>query len=246
MNEIVFRFFKVLLFFELVTLAYSLFCCITTDKIFAKNFKNKNLSYIPIYNILVLLDIVKLNRIMSVLLFVPVTNVIIFILIEYRLSIMFNLSKGFTIGLIIFPVIMLPILNYIKMKTLEVEHEYDDVRDEMVTLLTENEINDLNQSEEEEVKVDNAFKREEIKPANEVPVFKASQNNYEKLFPAYDKNLNDYKEESEIKPEKVERVQIVNELPTPENKPAQNKFVNIPVDNEEKKDEDSDIELLNF
>ncbi len=246
MNEIVFRFFKVLLFFELVTLAYSLFCCITTDKIFAKNFKNKNLSYIPIYNVLVLLDIVKLNRIMSVLLFVPVTNVIIFILIEYRLSIMFNLSKGFTIGLIICPVIMLPILNYIKMKTLEVENEYDDVRDEMVTLLTENEINDLNQSEEEEVKVDNAFKREEIKPENEVPVFKASQNNYEKLFPAYDKNLNDYKEESEIKPEKVERVQIVNELPTPENKPAQNRFVNIPVDNEEKKDEDSDIELLNF
>ena len=237
MTEVLFRFLKVIMTFELITLAYSLFMAITTDKIFMKNDKNKNLSYIPIYNIIVLLDIVKLNRIMAILYFLPVTNVIVFILIFYRLSIMYNLSKSFTILLILFPIVMLPILNYVKMNTLEVENEYDDVSGEMVTLLTESEMNELNEEEAETVKVDNTFKRDVEPIVEDVPVFKASNNEYIKNNQIYDSKLNDYHED------KVERVEITE---IEDNKEVNtNKFISNKVA-EKEEEEDKDIEYLNF
>ncbi len=241
MSEIIVRFLKVIMFFEVITLAYSLFCCVTTDKVFSKNFKNKNLSFIPVYNLIVLIDIVKLNRAMAVLLFVPVTNVIVFILISYRLSIMFNLSKAFTILLILFPIVMLPVLNYIKINSIEVEKEFDDVSGEMVTLLTESEMNSLNEAADEEVKVDNEFKAETSKPKEEVPVFKAGQYDYKNNSPIYNKAINDYKED-EV--ERVEVTEIIPEIPT--NKIEEtNRFVSSKV-TEEAKEEDKDIEYLNF
>jgi len=67
---------------------------------------------IPIYNLLVFLEIVKKPWWWLFLMMIPVVNIIIAILITHQLSLSFGKSAGFTIGLLFLPFIFYPILAF--------------------------------------------------------------------------------------------------------------------------------------
>jgi hypothetical protein len=67
---------------------------------------------IPIYNVLVYLEIVKKPWWWLFLMMIPVVNIVIAILITHQLSLSFGKSAGFTIGLLFLPFIFYPILAF--------------------------------------------------------------------------------------------------------------------------------------
>lgn len=67
---------------------------------------------IPIYNLLVFLEIVKKPWWWLFLMMIPVVNIVIAILITHQLSLSFGKSAGFTIGLLFLPFIFYPILAF--------------------------------------------------------------------------------------------------------------------------------------
>lgn len=215
--DIVIKLLKIWGIFEIHTILFSLLLCFSSYKIFIKAGKKKWQSFIPLYNVFILLDIVKLNKLYMILLLIPMTNILIIFIIMYRLSIVFVTEKNFALGLIVLPAVFLPILNYsneLKL-TIEEEKKQDDVSDNMISLLTNNQYNELNKNTEEEVVVDNIFKSE-TKPFDPVEPFKANKLKYDQIVK---------EEPKEIKVEKVEPI-IVQEL-------NKNKYIILPDDENE-------------
>jgi hypothetical protein len=81
-------------------------------KIFTKAGQPGWASIIPIYNMVVLLTIVKKPIWWIILAFIPVVNVIIAIIVTHELSKSFGKGVGFTVGLILLPFIFFPILAF--------------------------------------------------------------------------------------------------------------------------------------
>lgn len=221
----VFRFLQIWAFFALITIAFSLLVMVSTFNIFKSAGKNKNLSFIPIYNLLILLDITNLPRIFFIMLLFPIINILIILIILYRLSIVYRTNLPFALGLIFLGVIFLPILNISKYVTMEKEEEQkiDDVSDRMMPLLTEQEYTELNNVVEEKPKVDNVFKapHQDEPPA---PVFKANPNQIK-----YREMVLPEEKVEEIK--RVEPVQVTDIY--------QNRFINTKVT-----EEDDQIEIV--
>lgn len=67
---------------------------------------------VPIYNLIVLLEIVKKPIWWIILLLIPIVNFVIMIIIYHRLSLSFGKSGGFTAGLIFLPFIFFPVLAF--------------------------------------------------------------------------------------------------------------------------------------
>lgn len=67
---------------------------------------------IPIYNFVILLKIVEKPVWWVILFIIPVVNIVIIILVYFRLGKMFGKSDGFSIGLILLSFIFLPILAF--------------------------------------------------------------------------------------------------------------------------------------
>ncbi len=81
-------------------------------KLFSKAGKPGWASIIPIYNTVVLLEIVGKPAWWVILMFIPFVNGIVSLYIAHLLSKAFGKSAGFTIGLIVLPFIFLPILAF--------------------------------------------------------------------------------------------------------------------------------------
>ncbi len=81
-------------------------------KIFQKAGKPGWACLIPIYNIIVLLEIIKKPVWWIFLFFVPFVNIIIGIVMVYNLSKAFGKGTGFTLGILFLPFIFLPILGF--------------------------------------------------------------------------------------------------------------------------------------
>jgi len=73
-------------------------------------------SIIPIYNIIVLLDIADLESgfFNALPFYIPVLNIIWFFILSYGLSSAYKKDIGFTFGLFLFPYIFFPILAFSK------------------------------------------------------------------------------------------------------------------------------------
>ena len=80
--------------------------------IFTKAKKPGWASIIPIYNTIVLLDIVGKPWWWFLLMLIPVVNIVILIIVIHRLSLSFGQGVGFTIGLILLGFIFLPVLAF--------------------------------------------------------------------------------------------------------------------------------------
>jgi len=83
-----------------------------TWKIFTKANKAGWKAIIPIYNTYVMLKIVGRPGWWLILLFVPAVNVIFAFILAYDTARAYGKDVGFTIGLILLPVIFLPILGF--------------------------------------------------------------------------------------------------------------------------------------
>ena len=217
----VFRFLRLWAFFALLTILFSLLIMVTTSNVFEKNGKKSSLSFIPIYNLLIMLDIVGMTRWFFILLLIPFVNVFVIMLILYRLSVIFRTNSFFALGLIFFPFIFLPILNFSSIFVIDKVEENKDVSPEMVTLLTEEQYNELNNSEPVQETVDNVFKAP-VTQNEDVPIFKANKTKYiEMVLP----------EEKKEEIRKIEPV-IIEDIYT-------NRFINTKVT-----EEDDSIEIV--
>jgi len=93
---------------------FLLFCVITIEsywKIYKKAGKKGWASIVPIYNVIVLLEIVKKPTWWLILLLIPYVNIIFAIWVTNLLSKRFNKGEGFTIGLLFLPFIFYPLLG---------------------------------------------------------------------------------------------------------------------------------------
>lgn len=99
--------FAILLYLAIIT-----FYCITQWKIYEKAEKPGWAIFVPFYNLLVLLEIVGKPTWWILLMLIPGVNVIFFIIVFHNLALSFGKESGFTIGLIFFPFIFLPILAF--------------------------------------------------------------------------------------------------------------------------------------
>lgn len=195
---------------------------VSCHNIFKRAGKESRYSFYPVYNLLILLDIVNMDRIYFILLLFPIVNVLTILLILYRISIIFHTSGFFALGLILLPFIFLPILNFSNMYVTNEEKEIkDDVSKDAITLLTQEEFDKLNKTEEEKPSVDNIFKIK-IEKEEPAPIFRANKIKYDEMVFG--------KKEEPIKPEKVEPVIIEDIKP---------KFINEKV-----VEEDDSIEIV--
>jgi len=80
--------------------------------VFTKAGKPGWAAIIPIYNLIVLLEIVGKPWWWILLMLIPVVNIVILILVYHNLSLSFGEGVGFTIGLILLGFIFLPILAF--------------------------------------------------------------------------------------------------------------------------------------
>jgi hypothetical protein len=80
--------------------------------IFSKAGKPGWACIIPIYNIIVLLDIVGKPWWWLLLMIIPLVNIVIIIIVYHKLSLSFGKGGGFTVGIIFLAFIFLPILAF--------------------------------------------------------------------------------------------------------------------------------------
>ena len=80
--------------------------------IFSKAGKPGWASIVPIYNLIVLLEVVGKPWWWILLMLIPIVNIIILIIVYHNLSLSFGKGGGFTVGLILLGVIFLPILAF--------------------------------------------------------------------------------------------------------------------------------------
>jgi hypothetical protein len=92
--------------------AIGIFLVVCQWKIYTKAGKPGWTSIIPIYNIVILLEIVKKPIWWLVLLMIPLVNVVIAILIMIELAKVFGKDGGFTVGLVLLPYVFYPILAF--------------------------------------------------------------------------------------------------------------------------------------
>ena len=67
---------------------------------------------VPIYNLIVLLEIVGKPWWWLLLMLIPIVNIVILIIVYHNLSLSFGKGGGFTVGLILLGIIFLPILAF--------------------------------------------------------------------------------------------------------------------------------------
>jgi hypothetical protein len=94
------------------TLIILILMIVATWKIFTKAGKPGWAAIIPIYNIIVLLEIVGKPLWWVILCLIPYVNIVIVIIVNLELAKKFGQSKGFAVGLILLAPIFYPILAF--------------------------------------------------------------------------------------------------------------------------------------
>lgn len=80
--------------------------------IFEKAGKPGWAAIIPIYNIIVLLEIVGKPLWWIILILIPLVNIVVLIMLTHQLSVSFGKGAGFTLGLIFLGILFYPILAF--------------------------------------------------------------------------------------------------------------------------------------
>lgn len=97
---------------SIISLAISVLIIVALWKVYNKAGKPGWAAIIPIYNIWVLLEIIKKPWWWLLLLLIPIVNIVILIIMIHNLSLKFGKGVGFTIGMILLPFIFIPILGF--------------------------------------------------------------------------------------------------------------------------------------
>ncbi len=95
-----------------ISLAISVLAIVAMWKIFTKADKPGWASIVPVYNIIVLFQICGMNPLLILLLFIPIANVVVYIMALIKLAGKFGKGGGFAAGLIFFNFIFMLILAF--------------------------------------------------------------------------------------------------------------------------------------
>jgi len=93
-------------------LAVAVFYIVAEWKIFAKAGKPGWAIFIPIYNLIIFLEIVGKPWWWIFLLMIPFVNFVLLIILIHRLSLSFGKDAGFTVGLLFLSWLFIPILAF--------------------------------------------------------------------------------------------------------------------------------------
>ncbi len=114
-------FFAFLSIFTIISLAIAILIIVSTWKVYQKAGQPGWASIVPIYNFIVLLEVVGQPIWWILLFFIPFINIIFIFIVYHELSKSFGQNIGFTLGLIFLPFIFFPMLafgNYAYNKTI--------------------------------------------------------------------------------------------------------------------------------
>lgn len=142
MTSIIFEFLKLIddngIILLALTLIFYIVVSVSFYYIYSKIGISKKKALIPIYNIIVLLDVVSLPKYLIILIFCPYVNIVgIFImnlLIGWRLGKLFNCNFVLKLGLIFLPIVFYPILSRKKLVYKKNETKKEEI-EEMSTEL---------------------------------------------------------------------------------------------------------------
>ena len=98
--------------FIIFVIALMVFMIACQWKIYSKAGKPGWASLVPIYNIIVLLEIVGKPWWWFFLMIIPIVNIVIIIMVIHRLSLSFGKDGGFTAGLLLLGIVFYPILAF--------------------------------------------------------------------------------------------------------------------------------------
>ena len=167
----------------LFTLFMSILIMLGGSRIFKRAAKSEKMAVIPILNLFTMLEVADISTFFGILLFVPVANVVVLVIMSYKLGTAFKTSTLFKLGLVVLPVIFYPALafsNYqYKLSDEEYFKELDSARGDSINLMTEDDIKaenevPLTKVEEEEKNVDSIFKSD-ISMMEKVAPYKAAK-----------------------------------------------------------------------
>ncbi|MFH1464254.1 MAG: DUF5684 domain-containing protein [Pseudomonadota bacterium] len=100
------------LIMALIGMVVGLVVLIGMWKMYAKAGKPGWACIVPIYNLIVLLDIIGKPVWWIVLYFIPVVNAFVSLFVIFSLAGVFGKGAGFGIGLVLFPAIFIPVLGF--------------------------------------------------------------------------------------------------------------------------------------
>lgn len=101
-------FFGIIIFSAIL----SIIMLISYWKMFKKAQKPGWAALIPIYNFIIMLEIAGMSWVYILLLFIPVANLIVLIMMNMKISTKFKKSSAFGIGMTFIPIIFIPILAF--------------------------------------------------------------------------------------------------------------------------------------
>ena len=185
----------IILFSFIALIAYSILVMFGGKNIFRKASKKETVAYYPIINLFNMLEITELSIFFGILFFVPVINIIVLIFIFYKLGTVFNTNIYYKLGLVFFPIIFYPLLSHsnkqYKVKEQESFKDTESVKINDVNLMTQEELDKLNDNEEDNTpKVDSIFKGK-IEQLEEVAPYKAVKIDLFGIEKLKDSNIND-------------------------------------------------------
>jgi len=94
------------------SIVLSVFMIVASWIVYTKAGKPGWACIIPIYNIIVLLQIVGKPWWWIFLMLIPVVNIVIAVIMYHNLSLSFGKGAGFTVGLLLLPIVFFPILAF--------------------------------------------------------------------------------------------------------------------------------------
>lgn len=162
-----------------ITFTRSILIMLGGKNIFKKAHKGEKTAYYPIINLFTMLEIVDMSIFWGILFFVPGVNLIVLMIMSYKLGTVFNTSFGFKMGLVFLPICFYPLL-FISDKQYKIsDEEYfkalDNAKGESINLMTQEELNaENNEVVDEGPLVDSVFKSD-LDLMEEVTPYKASK-----------------------------------------------------------------------
>ena len=167
---------SIILISLVITLGYSLLIMIGGKNIFKKAAKKETTVFYPVINLFTLLEISEISIFFGILFFVPILNVLVLSYMFYKLGVIFNVNIFYRLGLVFLPFIFYPLLAFsnkpYKLNDQENFRLLENAKQENINLMTQEELDKLNQVNEEEPIVDSIFKGN-VQVSNEVTPYKA-------------------------------------------------------------------------
>lgn len=150
----------------LYSFVFSIILMICAKGLFFKLGKNMNSAVIPVYNLFVLNEGLRLNPILTILYFVPFINLGFYVYVCYRIGYVFKQDYDYRLGLVFVPYVFYYLISNRKTEQTVFddqgyEQEKQEVLDDML-LMTDERLREINAEEaEKNPAIDSIFKSRE-------------------------------------------------------------------------------------